>query len=36
MGYASRAVELLEAVVDMVVHSKAGMKTNDQELVSDM
>jgi len=36
MGYADRAVDLLEAVVEQVVHSKAGMKTNDQELVSDM
>ena len=35
-GYASHAAALLEAVVRQVESSKAGMKTNDQELVSDM
>jgi len=36
MGYASEAEKLLASVVKQVVESKAGMKTNDQELVSDM
>ena len=36
MGYASHAERLLEAVVKIVTSSAAGMKTNDQELVSDM